>query len=162
MVDDRTCRPFVQRQGPSFCPLQVDKGLQATYTSLLNPVFNADSPQPQYSGQLNETHTFSPTLTNQFLFAAIYYRAIFTNTNLAAANKLVPFSLIFADGDLGSNGGGALPGGEDIIWPQGRNVTGYQFTDDVNWNHGNHNIQFGWTIRRNDVTDYGPSEYTLA
>ena len=32
--------------------------------------------------------------------------------------------------------------------------------DDVNWNHGNHNIQFGWTIRRNDVTDYGPSVLT--
>ncbi len=50
----------------------------------------------------------------------------------------------------------------DIIWPQGRNVTGYQFTDDVNWNHGNHNIQFGWTIRRNDVTDYSPGEYTAS
>jgi hypothetical protein len=143
-----------------FAHFNIDKGLQATYTSLLNPVFDADSPQPQYSGQLNETHTFSPTLTNQFLFAAIYYRAIFTNTNLAAANKLVPFSLIFADGDLGSNGGGAFPGGEDFLWPQGRNVTGYQFSDDVNWNHGSHNIQFGWTIRRNDVTDYGPSVLT--
>ncbi len=70
-----------------FAHFEIDKGLQATYTSVLNPVFNADSPQPQYSGQLNETHTFSPTLTNQFLFAAIYYRAIFTNTNLAAATQ---------------------------------------------------------------------------
>jgi hypothetical protein len=143
-----------------FIHFDIDHGLQATYTSLLNPIFNADSPQPQYSGQLNETHVFSPTLTNQFLFSAIYYRAIFTNTNLAEANKLVPFGLIFADGDLGNNGGGAYPGGEDFVWPQGRNVTGYQFSDDVNWNHGNHNIQFGWTIRRNDVTDYGPSVFT--
>lgn len=143
-----------------FGHFEVDKGLQATYTSLLNPLFNADSPQPQYSGQLNETHIFSPAFTNQFLFAAIYYRAIFTNTNLAAANKLVPFSLIFADGDLGSNGSGSFPGGLDFLWPQGRNVTGYQFTDDVNWNKGKHNIQFGWTIRRNDVTDYGPSVLT--
>ena len=145
-----------------FAHFEIDKGLQATYTNVLNPVFNADSPQPQYSGQLNETHTFSPTLTNQFLFAAIYYRAIFTNTNLAAATKLVPFSLIFADQDLANNGSAAWPGGLDIIWPQGRNVTGYQFTDDVNWNHGNHNIQFGWTIRRNDVTDYSPGEYTAS
>ena len=145
-----------------FVHFEVDKGLQATYTNLLNPVFNADSPQPQYSGQLNETHTFSPTLTNQFLFSAIYYRAIFTNTSLAAATNLVPFSLIFADGDLGNNGTGAWPGGLDIIWPQGRNVTGYQFTDDVNWNHGNHNVQFGWTMRRNDVTDYSPSEFTAS
>ena len=145
-----------------FVHFEMDKGLQATYTNLLNPVFNADSPQPQYQGQLNETHTFSPTLTNQFLFSAIYYRAIFTNTSLTAATDLVPFSLIFADGDLGNNGTGAWPGGLDIIWPQGRNVTGYQFTDDVNWNRGNHNIQLGWTMRRNDVTDYSPSEYTAS
>ena len=143
-----------------FVHFEIDKGLQATYTSLLNPLFNADSPQPQYSGQLNETHTFSPTLTNQFLFSAIYYRAIFTNTSLAASKQLVPFSLVFADGDLTNNGGGAYPGGENFLWPQGRNVTGYQFTDDVNWSRGSHNIQFGWTMRRNDVTDYGPSVLT--
>jgi hypothetical protein len=145
-----------------FGHFEVDKGLQATYTSLLNPLFNADSPQPQYQGQLNYTHIFNPNITNQFLFATIYYRAIFTNTNLAASKELVPFSLIFADGDLGNNVVQAWPGGENLEWPQGRNVTGYQFTDDVNWNHGNHNIQFGWTIRRNDVTDYSPSVFTTA
>src|SRR5271156_2620431 len=32
-----------------FAHFNIDKGLQASYTSLLNPVFNADSPQPQYS-----------------------------------------------------------------------------------------------------------------
>ena len=50
-------------------------------TSFLNPLFNAQSPQPSYEGQLSETHTFTPNLTNQFLFAASYSRAIFTNTN---------------------------------------------------------------------------------
>lgn len=145
-----------------FGHFEVDKGLQATYTNVLDPVFDADSPQPQYQGQLNETHTFSPNLTNQFLFAEIYYRAIFTNTSLSSAVGDIPFSLIFADGDLGNNGSAAWPGGLDIIWPQGRNVQGYQFTDDVNWNRGNHTIQVGWTIRRDDVTDYSPSEYTAS
>ncbi|MGO8721102.1 MAG: carboxypeptidase regulatory-like domain-containing protein [Acidobacteriaceae bacterium] len=141
---------------------KIDKGLQASYTNVLNPVFNADSPQPQYEGQLGETHTFSPNLTNQFLFAAIYYRAIFTNTSLDAATALVPFSLIFADQDLGNNTPPAWPGGYDLIWPQGRNVTGYQFQDDVNWTTGKHSISFGWTMRRDDVTDYSPSEYTAS
>jgi hypothetical protein len=145
-----------------FIHFEMDKGLQATYTSVLNPLFNADSPQPQYQGQLNYTHIFNSNITNQFLFAAIHYQAIFTNTNLAASTAIVPFSLIFADGDLGNNTGAAFPGGENFLWPQGRNVTGYQFTDDVNWNHGNHNIQFGWTIRRNDVTDYSPGVLTTA
>lgn len=141
---------------------RIDKGLQATYTNVLNPIYDADSPQPQYDGQLGETHTFSANLTNQFLFSAIYYRAIFTNTNLAAAVAQVPFSLIFADQDLGSNPAAAWPGGYDIIWPQGRNVTGYQFQDDVSWTKGKHNISFGWTMRRDDVTDYSPSEYTAS
>src|SRR5271170_1540511 len=73
-----------------FGHFKVDKGLQATYTDPLNPIFNADSPQPQYEGQLNEAHTFSPNLVNQFVFATIYYRAIFTNTNQAASRALVP------------------------------------------------------------------------
>jgi hypothetical protein len=145
-----------------FVHFEIDKGLQASYTSLLDPVFNADSPQPQYSGQLNETHIFSPRLTNQFLFSAVYYRAVFTNTNLADAVKVAPFTLIFADQDLSNNGFQAWPGGYDLIWPQGRNVTGYQFSDDVNWTRGSHNIQFGWTLRRNDVTDFNPSEYTAS
>ncbi len=143
-----------------FGHFEVDKGLQATFTSVLNPLFDADSPQPQYQGQLNYTHIFNPNITNQFLFATIYYRAIFTNTNLAASKELAPFTLEFLDGDMANNGFAGLPGGENFIWPQGRNVTGYQFTDDVNWNHGNHNIQFGWTMRRNDVTDYSPSVLT--
>lgn len=143
-----------------FGHFELDKGLQATFTSLLNPLYNADSPQPQYQGQLNETHTFSPNLTNQFLFSNIYYRAIFSNTNQAAAEQITPFSLIFADGDLGNNGPSAWPGGFDIIWPQGRNVEGYQFSDDLSWVHGNHTIEVGWTIRRDDVTDYSPSEFT--
>ena len=60
---------------------KVDKGVQPTQTSFLDPIFDAQSPQPSYEGQLSETHTFTPNITNQFLFAASYYRAIFTNTN---------------------------------------------------------------------------------
>lgn len=143
-----------------FGHFEMDKGLQATFTSLLNPLFDADSPQPQYQGQLNETHIFSPTLTNQFLVSNIYYRAIFANTTQSQAEQIAPFSLIFLDGDLGANGPSAWPGGYDIIWPQGRNVEGYQATDDLNWNYGKHNLKVGWTIRRDDVSDYSPSEFT--
>jgi hypothetical protein len=145
-----------------FLHTKIDKGLQASFTSVISPVFNADSPQPQYEGQLQETHTFSPSVTNQFLFATIYYRAIFTNTSLADAVAIAPFTLIFADGDLSLNGNSGLMGGLDIIWPQGRNVTGYQFQDDVSWNKGNHTIKVGWSFRRDDVTDYSPSEFTEA
>ncbi len=137
-----------------FGHFKIDKGVQATYTDLLDPIYNAASPQPQYEGQLNETHTFSPNIVNQFVFAAIYYRAIFTNTNQAAANALTPFTAIWLDGDF------AQLGGLDYIWPQGRNVTGYQFVDDVSVTRGKNTFKAGFAMRRDDVTDYGPSVLT--
>jgi hypothetical protein len=137
----------------------VDKGVQATYTSLLNPIFNADSPQPAYEGQLGEQHVFSPSVTNSFLFSTIYYRALFDNTSEAASEALVPFSLIFVDGDLASNGTGAWPGGLNIVWPQGRMVTGYEFQDDISWTRGKHTLSAGWTMRRDDITDFSPGEF---
>jgi len=63
----------------------IDKGVQATYTNVLNPLYDALSAQPSYQGQLGETHTFSPTLSNQFLFSMIYYVAVFSNANEAAS-----------------------------------------------------------------------------
>jgi hypothetical protein len=136
---------------------KVDKGVQATFTSLINPLFNTASNQPQYEGQLNETHTFSPKLTNQFLFTASYYRAIFSNSNQEAANAIAPFALVFLTGTLSQNPVAGIIGGENYVFPQGRNVTGYQFQDDLSWSKGNHTIKFGWSMRRDDVTDYSPS-----
>jgi hypothetical protein len=140
-----------------FGHFNVDKGVQATATNLLNPIFNVLSPQPQYQGQLNETHTFSPNITNQFLFAMIYYRAIFTNTNQAKANEIAPFTLVWLGGLLGTNTTSGFVGGSDYAFPQGRNVTGYQFADDLSFNHGAHTIKVGWSFRRDDVSDYDPS-----
>jgi hypothetical protein len=145
----------------------VDKGMQATYTNLLNPLFDALSAQPSYSGQLGEQHTFSPAISNQFLFSAIYYVAVFSNANEAASEQIVPFTLNFSDGDLAQNSPGGFPGsatigGYNSIWPQGRNVTGYQFQDDLSWTAGKHTLSFGWTMRRDDITDYSPSEYTTS
>jgi hypothetical protein len=139
-----------------FGHFKIDKGVQPTHTDAVNPIFNADSPQPSYEGQLGETHSFSPNITNQFVFAAIYYRAIFTNTNAAAANALAPFSLAFLSGDLSNT----VLGGDDYVFPQGRNVTGYQFLDDLSISHGNHTFKLGWSIRRDDITDYGPQVLT--
>jgi hypothetical protein len=143
-----------------FGHMTYDNGTQATFTSVLNPLFNALSPQPAWDGQLGEQHIFSPSLSNSFLFATNWYQAVFSNTNEAASEKLSPFSLIFADGDLGNNAPGAWPGGYNIIWPQGRDVTGYQFQDDVSWTKGKHTVSIGWDMRRDDITDYSPEEYT--
>ena len=144
-----------------FGHFKVDKGVQPTFTSLLDPIFNTQSPQPEYEGQLNETHVFTPSIANQFVFALIYYRAIFTNTNQAEASKIAPFTFEWLDGDLGANNSFATDlGGEDFAFPQGRNVTGYQFVDDFSVSRGKHTYKAGFAMRRDDVTDYGPSVFT--
>ncbi len=132
----------------------MDRGLQATYTDPLNSLFNADSVQPQYSGQLGETHVFTPNITNQFTFALLWYSAIFTNQNLAASTAIVPYTVDWFDGSFG------LLGGLNYVWPQGRNVTNYQFIDDVSVIKGRNNFKFGYYFRRDDVTDYSPGVTT--
>ena len=136
-----------------------DTGTQPRYTSLVNPIFDALSPQPQYSGQLSETHTFSPTVVNQFVFAEIYYKAIFQNTNSGAANGISPFTVAFLTGDLANNGYDN-PGGEDALFPQGEKVNGYQFIDDLSITRGKHTLKLGFFMRRDDVTDEGPQVFT--
>ncbi len=39
-------------------------------------------------------------------------------------------------------------------FPQGRNVTQYQFVDDFSWTKGAHALKFGANFRRYDITDY--------
>ncbi len=46
------------------------------------------------------------------------------------------------------------------IFPQGRNVTQYQFVDDFSWTKGAHSLKFGGNFRRYDITDYTFSTFT--
>ena len=39
-------------------------------------------------------------------------------------------------------------------FPQGRNVTQYQFVDDFSCTKGAHDLKFGANFRRYDITDY--------
>ncbi len=39
-------------------------------------------------------------------------------------------------------------------FPQGRNITQYQFIDNYTWNHGKHSFKFGGNFRRYDVSDH--------
>ena len=45
-------------------------------------------------------------------------------------------------------------GGNLFLFPQGRNVTQYQFVDDFSWTKGSHSLKFGGNFRRYDLTDY--------
>ena len=141
-------------------------------------------------GQLSETaHLHTEQLTNQFLFAAsLLLGRSSPNTNGITLGKTsLPYVLIpegFESGCVmlypndpdpndpnnhcvrtfdwdNSVNYSDFIGGEDMAFPQGRNVTGYQFNDDLTWIKGKNTWKFGYTFRRDDITDYTSSEDVL-
>lgn len=138
-----------------FAHFKIDKGLQASYTDPINPLFNVTSKQPEYEGQLNESHIFTPNLVNQFVFATMYYRGNSSNPNLAASSALFPYTLSFASGTF------ATLGGQNNQYPAGRNVTQYQFIDDLSWSKGKHTVKTGVSFRRANMTNYSPGAGTI-
>jgi hypothetical protein len=138
----------------AFIHFRTDHGLQASFTDPLTPVLNAESTQPAYEGQFQETHTFGSEAINQLILAGSWYSAVFGPKDLAAATALAPYQYTFSGGEF------ATPGGTFYgTWPQGRNVTQYQITDDFSWLKGKHDLKFGVNFRRNDITDYTPGGF---
>src|SRR4051812_810572 len=70
-----------------FLRYRTDHGTQPTFTDPINPAFNAVSIQPEYDGQLNETHVFSANAVNQFILSGSYYSAAFTSVDQATATS---------------------------------------------------------------------------
>jgi hypothetical protein len=133
---------------------QQDTGLQAAYTDPVNPMFNSYSPQPQRTLVAGFTHVFRANLVNQFNPGASWYSSIFAPNSFAQAQQIFPIVLT-----AGSNN---VPftaiGGNDNIYPQGRNVTQWQINDNLDWTRGNHTFRFGINTRRIDVSDYDLGE----
>ena len=123
---------------------RIDHGTQATYADPINPAFNAASYQPAYDGQFGWTRVITNSMTNQFSADLSHYQAIFTQQN----SGLFPYGVIPLSFNMTSVGGAVYN------FPQGRNVTQYQFIDDLSWTKGKHNLKFGANFRRYDITDY--------
>jgi hypothetical protein len=132
-----------------FVRLQEDKGVQATFTDQLNPIFNAVSTQPEYQGQVSWNRAFGARAANNLVLSDQWYSAIFSTLNLAATRAAFPTDLILNDNSF------TPVGGADVDWPQGRNVTGYQLVDDFSYSLGSkHTLKLGVYFHRNLVSDY--------
>lgn len=132
-----------------------DMGLQPSYTDSVRTEYNATSTQPQYDGQAQWNHIFSGTMANQFIVSGKYYSAIF-KTDPSKVSPF-PYSMFWFDSMFSQSANGYLGNGgffAALGWPQGRNVTQYQFIDDLSIVHGNHSLKFGVNFRRYDMTDY--------
>lgn len=142
-----------QNLGPNdrlFARFRSDHGLQASNTDPINPIFNTVSQQPQYEGQLSETHNLGSRAVNQFIFSASWYSAVFKPADFQGSLQTLPLGIQFLDRAF------ATLGGINFAVPQGRNVTQYQFVDDFAVSVGRHQLKVGANFRRNDVTDYDP------
>lgn len=143
---------------------KMDHGSQPTYTSFISPLFNTVSSQPSYEGQLNDTYSPTANITNQFIFASNWYTAFFGPANMQATlaafpTYLNPISDGGSDGSAASNEGpsagtGNFPTGLSANFIDGRNVTDYQFVDDLTWVKGSNTLRFGYNFRRSDISDY--------
>jgi len=122
---------------------QMDNGLQATYTDPINKVFNEYSNQPERNGNAGWTHTFSPTVVNQFNPGWAWYRALWLSTPQALATFPMVLGSAFT-----------TLGGADDNWPQGRNVTQWQLNDNLSWTKGRNEFKFGENLRRVLVSDH--------
>lgn len=148
----------------AFVHFRRDYGVQATYTDPVNSAFNITSKQPQYEGQLQETHTFSPTTVNSAVISASYYRAIFTQANQAAALALTPLQVSFPGQSSTTSGTFWSLGNQyqsPFPTPQGRNATQYGFVDDISHTRGAHTFKAGMNFARYDITDFAPGVNSL-
>jgi outer membrane receptor protein involved in Fe transport len=130
-----------------FVRAQTDRGVQSTFTDPINPAFNVQSDQPEYQGQISETHIFNPNVINELKISELWYSAIFSNANRTSTLNTFPTTVAFIGGFSGI-------GGIDQAFPQGRNVQQAQLVDDISINKGNHTFKFGINYRRYDVTDF--------
>ena len=142
-----------------FFRFKEDRGSQPTYTNFSAPIFNELSIQPSYEGQLNDTYSFSPNVVNQFIFASNWYTAFFGPANIGADVAAFPSYLEIADNGTNSGAFGNL--GVPNAFPQGRDVTQYQFVDNLSITRGRNNLKVGYDFRRDDVSDYDAEENEL-
>src|SRR5271157_3930537 len=124
-----------------------DTGTQPTTLDPISPNFDALSVQPAYDMQFQETHIFSSRSTNQFTASFSHYVAQFAQ-NAQLVQSTFPYQVV----DSGAVPFSGFNGQGDF--PQGRNITQYQFFDDLTLTHGKHNFKFGFNFGRYDVSDH--------
>lgn len=149
-----------------FGRFKVDHGSQPTSTDLIDrAVFSTQSIQPEYEGQINYTHVFNANIVNNAILSGLWYTAYFAPDSgqaavLAATGGYSTLSV--SGGALLTNIGGGDGAGQtpDYFFPQGRNSSMGQLTDDFSITHGNHTFKMGVNFRRDILIDYDAQSNT--
>lgn len=105
------------------------------------PVFFTPQPNKYHLVTLNEYHTFSPTLTNEFRIGFNRFAQTFSSGNFDFPGLDVFPNLQF--NDLGQ-----LQVGPDPNAPQGAIQNTYQAAEAITWTKGKHTLKFGLEGRK--------------
>jgi hypothetical protein len=132
-----------------FFRFKLDHGLQPSTVDPLSSAFDANSNQPAWDYQVNLRHVFSPNMTNAFTATLSHYVAQFTQDEAKVLAEF-PYGAIYP----AFNEGFSPIDYQNSYFPQGRNITQYQFIDDISWTRGRHSLKFGANFRRYDVSDH--------
>ena len=144
----------------AFLQVQYDRSHAPINLDPINPLFDADTHQQFWQGQLIETHTFGSSAASQFLLAGTYFRPIFELLNPSQALSAFPVTL---SPDASGTFTGLAGFSNFFAFPQGRPTTQYQITEDVVKTWGNQKFGFGANFERIYWTSlvYGPDLGTL-
>jgi Carboxypeptidase regulatory-like domain len=112
------------------------RDVAATYTgSTVRPVFSYISPFHNFLGTIDETHTFSPSLINEFRTSAVR-----TLGNIFCSQCTIPsISITGVTGGFGSGG------------PTPFSQNNFEQRDNVTWIHGGHTVKAGVQVQRLDA-----------
>ena len=148
---------------------KTDHGRQPTGTNVVDNLYNIQSVQPQYEGQINYTATVSATMVNNLIASVLWYSAIFGSADLNKVAQTLPVNFDILNAGINGAPGGYYPMGFGYqpfgvvdygfnIFPQGRNSGQLGIVDDYSWVRGRHTIKFGVNFRKNRVADFAPQE----
>lgn len=135
---------IISQKDQLFLHVFTDHGVQATTTDVINQVFDATSPQPEWQGQVNETHAFSGRAVNQFIAAFQWSGILFGPASPSATLAVFPTELKFSGGSFNTLG-------QSQADPVGRHITQYQIVDDFSIRYGKHTLKVGEDFLRDDL-----------
>jgi len=129
--------------------VQYDHGVNR-FVDPISPLFNIETDQPWWQGQLVHTHALGVSAANQFVLGSWWRSAIFKPKNLAQTQATFPTRLGWCDGGSCSFSNLGLSLGA----PVGTKNTQWQITDDLGGIRGTHKLGIGVNFLRVDHNDF--------
>ncbi len=135
-----------------FLSIAYSRGHQSSYTDPISSLFNLNSNQPWWQGQLVETHSFGQSGVNQLVAAGWQIRAFFALDDPSQALAALPTQLNWYVADTFASVGTSL------AMRSGSSTTQYQISDDVVKTWGDHKLGFGASLLRHDLSNLNSTD----